>query len=150
MIKTGDKIGILTVLKKDVLTDRGQKWLCQCECGNTTSVWEDHLEEGRDGIKGGTRSCGCLNPVKNHCRGTKITNRIGTVINDYKYKLRLFPDSNRSYKFLFQDLTNGMWRVSDTRHVGELAHIPRYECKTAKEALDTYYKKMSKKNFSSL
>ena len=148
MIKIGDKIGKLTVLSKDILTDRGQKWLCKCDCGKITSVWEDHLEQGKYNMKGGTRSCGCLNPIKNHCRGTKITNHIGTIVNNYKYVLRLFLDSNKSYKFLFQDLTNNMWRVSDTRHIKDLAHNPRYEFKTSEEALNNYYKKISIKNFS--
>ena len=148
MIKIGDRIGKLIVLNKDILTERGQKWLCKCDCGKMTSVREDHLEEGRYNIKGGTRSCGCLNPIQNHCKGTKITNHIGTIVNDYKYILRLFPDSNRSYKFLFQDLINNMWRVSDTRHIKNLTHNPRYEYKTSKEALNNYYKKIDGKKFS--
>jgi hypothetical protein len=149
MINKGDKIGKLTVLKKDVLTDNGQKWLCQCECGKITSVREDNLEVGLINGKGGTRSCGCLNSIQNHCKGIKRINYIGTVINDYEYILRLFPDSNRSYKFLFQDLTNNLWRVSDTRNIKNLAHNSKYEYKTAKEALKNYYKKISEKKFSS-
>ena len=148
MINIGDKIGKLTVLEKDIMTPNGQKYLCKCECGNTISVREDNLEVGRIGGKGGTRSCGCLNPVKNHCRGIKRIDRIGTVVNNYQYVLRLMIDSNRSYNYLFYDLTNGMWRTSDPRHVKDLAHNPRYECKTAKEALDKYYKKIMSKQFS--
>ena len=137
MIKVGEKIGKLTVLKKDIMTDNGQKWLCQCECGNLTSVGENNLETGLINGKGGTRSCGCLNPVQNHCRGLKRINRIGEIVNDYQYILRLMPDSNRSYNYLFYDLTNGMWRVSGPRYIKNLAHNPKYECKTSKESLDT-------------
>ena len=106
MIEIGKKIGKLTILKKDIMTDNGQKWLCQCECGNLTSVREDNLETGLINGKGGTRSCGCLNPVQNHCRGLKRVDRIGEIVNDYQYILRLMPDSNRSYNYLFYDLTN--------------------------------------------
>lgn len=40
-------------------TDRA--WLCQCECGNTTTVITEHL------MRGGVRSCGCfkLDRVRN-------------------------------------------------------------------------------------
>lgn len=148
MIAIGDKIGKLKVLKLDIMTDYGQKWLCECECGNLTSVREDNLEVGRIGGKGGTRSCGCLNPVQNHCRGLKRVDRIGTIINNYQYILRLMPDSNRSYNYLFYDISNGMWRVSDPRHIKDLAHNPRYESKTADSALNKYYNKLASKNFS--
>ena len=60
---------------------------------------------------------------------------------NYQYVLRLMPDSNRSYNYLFYDLTNGMWRTSDPRHVKDLAHNPRYGCKTAKDALINIIKK---------
>lgn len=148
MIEIGEKIGKLTILKKDIMTDNGQKWLCQCECGNLTSVREDNLEIGLINGKGGTRSCGCLNPIQNHCRGLKRIDRISEIVNNYQYILRLMPDSNRSYNYLFYDLTNGMWRVSDPRHIKDLAHNPKYECKTSKESLDKYYNKLATKSFS--
>lgn len=148
MIQIGDTIGKLVVLDKDIMTPNGQKYLCKCSCGNLTSVREDNLEIGKINGKGGTRSCGCLNPVQNHCRGIKRINRIGEIVNDYQYILRLMTDSNRSYNYLFYDLTNEMWRVSDPRHIKDLAHNSRYECKTAKEALKKYYTKISNKQFS--
>lgn len=148
MINIGQTIGKLTVLNKDIMTDNGQKWLCQCDCGNLTSVREDNLEIGLINGKGGTRSCGCLNPVQNHCQGLKRVDRIGEIVNNYQYILRLMPDSNRSYNYLFYDTTNGLWRVSDPRHVKDLAHNPRYESKTSKDALNKYYNKISSKQFS--
>ena len=148
MIEPGLRVGKLIILNKDIMTDHGQKWLCQCDCGNLTSVREDHLIEGFYEKKGGTRSCGCLNPIKNHCRGTKIINRIDTVINDYQYILRLFPDSNRSYKYLVYDLITNYWRVTSSRHIKDLKHNIRYEYKTAQEALDDYYKKSITNKFS--
>lgn len=148
MINIGDKVGKLTVLREDIMTDFGQKYLCQCDCGNTTSVREDNLENGKLNLKGGTRSCGCLNPVQNHCKGIKRINRIGEIVNNYQYILRLMPDNNRSYKFLCYDLTNGMWRVSGPRWIKNLAHNPRYEYKTSKEALENYYDDLATNPFS--
>ena len=149
MIKVGDEIGKLTVLKEDIMTMNGQKWLCQCECGNLTSVREDNLITGQVNGKGGTRSCGCLNPVQNHCRGLKRINRIGEIVNDYQYVLRLMPDSNRSYSYLVYDLTNQMWRVTGPRWIKNLAHNSKYESATAQEALNKYYTKLANQQFSS-
>ena len=84
MININDNIGKLTVVKKDIMTPYGQKWLCKCECGNITSVREDNLEVGKINGKGGTRSFGCLNPVKKHCKGIQRINRIGEIVNDYQ------------------------------------------------------------------
>lgn len=51
----GRKFGRLTVLKSVGLTyDKVEKWLCECECGNTTIVRTNNL------ISGNTKSCGCL------------------------------------------------------------------------------------------
>ena len=147
-IKVGDRIGKLIVIEPDVITPYGQKWKCKCDCGNITSVREDNLENGLIYAKGGTRSCGCINPVQNHCKGIKRIDRINDIVNDYQYILRLMPDSNRSYNYLFYDLITNMWRTSDPRHIKDLKHNSRYECKTSKEALNKYYTKLSSKPFS--
>ena len=54
---TGQKIGKLTVLKRDT-TKRGQAayWICQCECGNIVSIRGSNLRDK----KHPTQSCGCL------------------------------------------------------------------------------------------
>lgn len=58
MISPGDVFGRLTVValvervRYDACTKL--KWLCMCECGNSTRVLGAQL------TKGGTRSCGCL------------------------------------------------------------------------------------------
>ena len=55
---TGMEVGRLTVLSRDVSKPSGAGksvyWLCQCECGNVTSVRMDKLKKGE------IRSCGCL------------------------------------------------------------------------------------------
>ena len=148
MIKIGDKIGNLTVLSKNKNTAFGQYWLCQCSCGKSTIVREDNLENGRMGFKGGTRSCGHLITIQNKNNGIKRVNRIGEIVNNYKYILRLLPDSNRSYNYLYYDLITNYWRTSDPRHIKDLKHNISYEYKTAEEALSAYYQK-NKNKFSS-
>lgn len=52
---TGQKFGRLTAERISGEKYRGQiKWVCRCECGNTTTVVAQSLKNGN------TRSCGCL------------------------------------------------------------------------------------------
>lgn len=52
---TGQRFGKLTVLRFDKTDKRGEKfWMCQCDCGNLTSVSSYKLRTGY------TKSCGCL------------------------------------------------------------------------------------------
>ena len=50
---TGQKFNRLTVIEKDNIK-KNNYWICQCECGNTTSV------RGIDLKRGQVKSCGCL------------------------------------------------------------------------------------------
>lgn len=54
--RVGKKYGKLTVINIDEKAEQGKglRWICQCECGNITSVLGSNLESGA------TRSCGCL------------------------------------------------------------------------------------------
>ena len=54
--------GRLTVIKRDTMVGR---WICKCECGNTTSVRADHLNDGH------VKSCGCLTAESSRKRFTK-------------------------------------------------------------------------------
>lgn len=51
---TGKRFGRLLVLRRDTYTDDQAYWVCQCDCGNITSVMGGSLRNGL------TRSCGCL------------------------------------------------------------------------------------------
>jgi len=53
--ETGNRYGRLVVIKKTDNKIGGAKWLCQCDCGNTTIVFGTALRQGT------TKSCGCLN-----------------------------------------------------------------------------------------
>lgn len=51
---TGKKFGKLTVIERcGTSKNRKAKWLCKCECGNTTEIQSDKL------LIGMTTSCGC-------------------------------------------------------------------------------------------
>jgi hypothetical protein len=50
----GKTFGSLTVLRLAKPDNSGNtQWLCQCDCGNETTVRYQHLSTGR------TKSCGC-------------------------------------------------------------------------------------------
>lgn len=53
---TGQQFGELTVISLDKKrnNEKGARWICQCNCGNTISVLASRLKSGQ------TRSCGCL------------------------------------------------------------------------------------------
>lgn len=54
------KFGELTVLRKadERTSDRVEKWMCRCSCGNETIVRRGNL------ISGNTKSCGCIKHVE--------------------------------------------------------------------------------------
>lgn len=56
--KVGERYGRLLVLKKDPNVKKGnpQRYICQCDCGNTKSVLKSNLHIATGGVK----SCGCL------------------------------------------------------------------------------------------
>lgn len=60
----GKVFGRLTVLKRN---QKGNKWICKCECGNEIEVTTNHLNSGH------TNSCGCLLKDKNKERIIDIT-----------------------------------------------------------------------------
>lgn len=51
--ETGNRYGHLTVLRRQGTRRSYAAWLCQCACGNTTTVTGQHLR------RGATKSCGC-------------------------------------------------------------------------------------------
>lgn len=55
MLKKGDRIGMLTLCKREKITGKTY-WLCKCDCGNEKHIREDSLKK-----QSPTKSCGCLN-----------------------------------------------------------------------------------------
>ena len=52
--ETGNKYGLLTVIKYAYTKNKRAYWLCKCECGNFVIVKGKYLRNGD------TKSCGCL------------------------------------------------------------------------------------------
>lgn len=50
---TGERFGLLVVMKRTANRKRAVMWECQCDCGNITNVDTGSLKNGH------TRSCGC-------------------------------------------------------------------------------------------
>lgn len=51
---TGQRFGKLLVIKKEPSNRcAGARWLCKCDCGNTTTTYSQYLRNGD------TKSCGC-------------------------------------------------------------------------------------------
>ena len=91
---TGQKFGRLTVLYRDIETEKLKKdrhaiWKCKCECGNYTSV------NGKALRKGTTQSCGCLQKERtSESNGNNLLNkRFGMLV----VKQQLASKNKRTY-----------------------------------------------------
>ena len=81
----GQKFKMLTVIRPQGRTKSGnKKYLCQCDCGNTTVVTSWELR------KGSTKSCGCvkhraggLSKTSQYRRGYRLLTRYGLGPDDY-------------------------------------------------------------------
>ena len=51
---SGQRFGMLQVVKLDHINNQITYWLCKCDCGNNTVVAKSNL------LNGNTKSCGCL------------------------------------------------------------------------------------------
>lgn len=103
-IKINDVFGKLTVLKRDITTQKkGLYWICQCECGNKTSVYSTSLKNGN------TKSCGCLaketglnkwNIEQSEKAKIPIGTKFGklTVIEDLGFREQIKGHRRRWYK----------------------------------------------------
>lgn len=60
---TGQRFGLLTVIRRHGTVRRSATWECLCDCGNTTFPMGHRIKSGH------TRSCGCLSNVVRVARG---------------------------------------------------------------------------------
>ena len=113
----GKRFGRLVVLERDLSKPRGKGyssyWICQCDCGNKTSVATSQLNSGK------TKSCGCLHRECLSQRNIKdITGqRFGMIVakerlneknNHNSYLWRCECDcGNKNYKCSTENLLSG-------------------------------------------
>src|ERR1035437_4374679 len=83
MMAPGDRFGRL-VLQSKVSGNRNTRWLCLCDCGKQTQVYQHNLKSGR------ITSCGCWKVEYNLARRKK---RI--FINGYAFVMS--PEHPRSH-----------------------------------------------------
>lgn len=82
---TGQTFGRLTALQLVDTPKRGRYWLCQCECGNTTIVRQDHL---RNGTTKACIKCGCATNTVVPNTAINIQNYyIVEMANEYKFQI---------------------------------------------------------------
>lgn len=91
---SGKRFGRLVVLERtSSVGDKKVKWLCKCDCGNTTVVTADSLRSG------GTKSCGCYQADATAQRSTKHGKRHTRVYGIYcEIKKRCYNEKSRGYK----------------------------------------------------
>ena len=100
----GKKYGNLTVVKRHEINNKYNKprWLCKCDCGNTTIVDGDKLKNGN------TKSCGCLKLQAAINNGKKSKHGMkGTRIYEiwHGIKARCYNPNNKDFKNYVQKCT---------------------------------------------
>lgn len=77
---TGQKFGRLTVISRNGSAGGKRKWLCECDCGNTTTVTTTDLRSGH------TTSCGCFHrEVSARTMRDIASGRTGVLNSSYKH-----------------------------------------------------------------
>lgn len=71
---TGQRFGLLIVIKRTMSLNDKVAWLCRCDCGQYTTSTTSNL------LRGASASCGCVR-TKHHGKGTRLY-RIWTGIKD--------------------------------------------------------------------
>lgn len=95
----GQRFGQLVVIKREDSDKHGKsRWLCQCDCGNTT------ITSGSMMKKGNTRSCGCLEQQnRNNLWKHKYRHGMSDTVEHWTWK-RLFArcyNPNSEYYYLY-------------------------------------------------
>ncbi len=80
---SGKKFNQLTVIRIDGKDAWGKyRWLCQCACGNKTTVIATHLKNGH------TKSCGCLAKHNRKTHGHLCNRKMSTTYNSWSHMIQ--------------------------------------------------------------
>ena len=101
---TGKRFGRLVVLSRQENTKSGKaKWLCKCDCGNTTIVTSDSLKSGH------TSSCDCLRRERSAKALSKTASaQIGEKNPSYKH-----GDANTKLYYVWAEM---LQRCTNSKH----------------------------------
>lgn len=149
---TGLRFGKLVVLHRD--PERNGYWVCQCDCGQRTSVWGASLTKR----KINTQSCGCIQQEfavkqgiqsigKNREKQISINKTLKTNIQ--VIKTRTPPKNNKSgMKGIWWDESRQMWQAYIQLH-GKRKQLGRYVKKedaiaARREAEELYFEPLLK------
>jgi len=97
--RTGERFGMLTVMERadDYVAPNGKhhvRWLCKCDCGNSTVVDVCQL------VKGGTKSCGCWKSEASRQRMTTHGGRNDRLYHTFaNMKNRCYNPNSNDYKY---------------------------------------------------
>lgn len=95
---TGNKFGLLTVVKRAENQNTRTMWECLCECGNITTVNAYHL------LKGYVKSCGCIKSFGERDINTYLVKHNIKYISQKKFDgLIGVKGRNLSYDFFLPD-----------------------------------------------
>ncbi|APD22414.1 hypothetical protein ACLVNK_04335 [Streptococcus pneumoniae] len=105
---TGQTFGKLTVIRINDFEGSRARFLCRCECGNTTVVRSSNLQNG------GTKSCGCLvksiegsvAPLLEHLKRSLSVEQ-GTSV----YSLIEKSAAKSGHKGVYFDSGRGKWKA---------------------------------------
>lgn len=118
---TGQKSGELTALYRTENIGKKSAWVCKCSCGKYTKVRADNFQNGQKGIKGGTRSCGCLADkiFKNrNTVGVIQEDLSGTILQGWELIEKTdIKDSNRSFYYKIKCPHCGGLTYASIRHL---------------------------------
>lgn len=92
---TGKRFGRLVALTDAGSFDKGRKWNCVCDCGNSALAYTHSLSCGRK------QSCGCLKRDK-----AKLLNRLRPYESLYNVVKRSSKYSNREFSLSYEDFLN--------------------------------------------
>ena len=139
-IKTGDRFGRLTIVEKD--TERKYRWICRCDCGNTTSVIQQRLRNGT------TLSCGCLarelTSQRSKTHGMSLTLVYGVwhgivrrgqgKTKDKHYEnVRICKRWRESFEAFYEDMGD---RPSDKHSIDRVNNKGHYSCGSCEECIE--------------
>ena len=102
--RTGQRYGLLTVIKRLPNKNGKTMWYCKCDCGNFTDVSGDLLNSGK------TKSCGCLAGRPNREKKNLIGKRFGKLtVVEYIGKI----DGKHNYWKCLCDCGEYVYRPTD-------------------------------------